>query len=51
MFLAAVGFWNFLGAGVFGFLINLPIVSYYEVLAEVGVLIRRVLLSSATEPR
>lgn len=26
-----VGFWNFLGAGVFGFLINLPIVSYYEV--------------------
>lgn len=31
MFLAAVGFWNFLGAGVFGFLINLPIVSYYEV--------------------
>ena len=26
----AVGFWNFLGAGVFGFLINLPIVSYYE---------------------
>jgi nitric oxide reductase subunit B len=30
MFLAAVGFWNFLGAGVFGFLINLPIVSYYE---------------------
>jgi len=31
MFLAAVGFWNFLGAGVFGFLVNLPIVSYYEV--------------------
>lgn len=30
MFLIAVGFWNFLGAGVFGFLINLPIVSYYE---------------------
>ncbi len=27
----AVGFWNFLGAGVFGFLINLPIISYYEV--------------------
>jgi nitric oxide reductase subunit B len=27
----AVGFWNFVGAGVFGFLINLPIVSYYEV--------------------
>ena len=31
MFLAAVGFWNFLGAGVFGFLINLPIVSFYEI--------------------
>jgi len=31
MFLASVGFWNFLGAGIFGFLINLPIVSYYEV--------------------
>ena len=31
MFLAAVGFWNFLRAGVFGFLINLPIVSYYEI--------------------
>jgi nitric oxide reductase subunit B len=31
MFLAAVGFWNFLGAGVFGFLINLPIISYYEI--------------------
>jgi nitric oxide reductase subunit B len=30
MFLMAVGFWNFLGAGIFGFLINLPIVSYYE---------------------
>ncbi len=30
MFLLAVGFWNFLGAGVFGFLINMPIVSYYE---------------------
>jgi len=27
----AVGFWNFAGAGVFGFLINLPIVSYFEV--------------------
>jgi nitric oxide reductase subunit B len=26
----AVGFWNFVGAGIFGFLINLPIVSYYE---------------------
>jgi nitric oxide reductase subunit B len=31
LFLIAVGFWNFLGAGVFGFLINLPIVSYYEI--------------------
>lgn len=30
-FLMAVGFWNFLGAGIFGFLINLPIVSYFEV--------------------
>lgn len=30
-FLMAVGFWNFVGAGMFGFLINLPIVSYYEV--------------------
>jgi nitric oxide reductase subunit B len=26
----AVGFWNFVGAGIFGFLINLPIVSYFE---------------------
>jgi nitric oxide reductase subunit B len=31
MFLASVGFWNFLGVGIFGFLINLPIVSYYEI--------------------
>jgi nitric oxide reductase subunit B len=31
MFLVSVGFWNFLGAGIFGFLINLPIVSYYEI--------------------
>ncbi|HKV53320.1 MAG TPA: cbb3-type cytochrome c oxidase subunit I [Candidatus Binataceae bacterium] len=30
-FLMAVGFWNFVGAGLFGFLINLPIVSYFEV--------------------
>ncbi len=30
-FLMAVGFWNFVGAGIFGFLINLPIVSYFEV--------------------
>ena len=31
MFLVAVGFWNFVGAGILGFLINLPIVSYYEI--------------------
>ena len=31
MFLVAVGFWNFVGAGIFGFLVNLPIVSYYEI--------------------
>jgi nitric oxide reductase subunit B len=31
LYLASVGFWNFLGAGVFGFLINLPVVSYYEI--------------------
>jgi nitric oxide reductase subunit B len=30
-FLIAVGVWNFFGAGVFGFLINLPVVSYYEI--------------------
>jgi nitric oxide reductase subunit B len=30
-FLMSVGFWNFVGAGVFGFLINMPIVSYYEI--------------------
>ena len=30
-FLMAVGFWNFVGAGVFGFLINTPIISYYEI--------------------
>jgi nitric oxide reductase subunit B len=29
-FLMAVGVWNFVGAGVLGFLINLPIVSYFE---------------------
>jgi nitric oxide reductase subunit B len=29
-FLMSVGFWNFVGAGVFGFLINTPIVSYFE---------------------
>ena len=30
-FLISVGFWNFVGAGIMGFLINLPIVSYFEV--------------------
>jgi nitric oxide reductase subunit B len=30
-FLMAVGFWNFVGAGLFGLLVNLPIVSYFEV--------------------
>jgi len=30
LFLVGVNFWNFLGAGVFGFIINLPIVNYYE---------------------
>ena len=30
-FLIAVGVWNFVGAGIFGFLLNLPIVSYFEV--------------------
>jgi nitric oxide reductase subunit B len=30
-FLVAVGVWNFAGAGIFGFLINLPVVSYYEI--------------------
>jgi nitric oxide reductase subunit B len=30
-FIMSVGVWNFVGAGVFGFLINLPVVSYYEV--------------------
>ncbi len=34
-FLMAVGFWNFVGAGMFGFFINLPIVSYYEVGTQV----------------
>ena len=29
-FFIAVGAWNFIGAGVFGFLINTPIVSYFE---------------------
>lgn len=30
-YLIAVGVWNFIGAGVFGFLINLPIISYFEI--------------------
>jgi len=30
LFLIAVNFWNFFGAGVFGFIINLPIANYYE---------------------
>lgn len=29
-FLMASSFWNFLGAGIFGFMINLPIINYYE---------------------
>jgi nitric oxide reductase subunit B len=29
-FLTASSVWNFIGAGVFGFMINLPIVNYYE---------------------
>ncbi|MDE7240703.1 cbb3-type cytochrome c oxidase subunit I [Desulfovibrio sp.] len=30
-FIMSVGFWNFVGAGVFGFLINMPVVSYFEI--------------------
>lgn len=30
-YLIAVGIWNFIGAGIFGFLINLPIISYFEI--------------------
>lgn len=30
-YLISVGIWNFVGAGVFGFLINLPIISYFEI--------------------
>lgn len=30
LFLLGVNFWNFVGAGAFGFIINLPIVNYYE---------------------
>lgn len=29
-FLLGVNFWNFMGAGVFGLIINLPIVNYYQ---------------------
>jgi nitric oxide reductase subunit B len=29
-FLVGVNFWNFLGAGVMGFIINLPLANYYE---------------------
>jgi len=29
-FILAVSFWNFLGAGVFGFIINLPVVNYFQ---------------------
>jgi nitric oxide reductase subunit B len=29
-FLTASSVWNFIGAGMFGFLINLPIINYYE---------------------
>lgn len=29
-YLIAVGIWNFVGAGILGFLINLPVISYYE---------------------
>ncbi len=30
LFLIAVNFWNFFGAGVLGFIINLPVANYYE---------------------
>lgn len=30
LFLVGVNFWNFVGAGVLGFMINLPIVNYYQ---------------------
>ncbi len=30
LFLIGVNFWNFFGAGVFGLMINLPIMNYYE---------------------
>jgi nitric oxide reductase subunit B len=30
LFLIGVNFWNFMGAGVFGFIINLPVVNYFQ---------------------
>ncbi len=30
LFITASSFWNFVGAGVFGFTINLPVVNYFE---------------------
>jgi len=30
MFIVASGIWNFVGAGVLGFFINLPLINYYE---------------------
>lgn len=30
LFLVGVNFWNFVGAGLLGFMINLPIVNYYQ---------------------
>jgi nitric oxide reductase subunit B len=30
LFLVGVNFWNFFGAGVLGFMINLPIINYYQ---------------------
>ncbi len=30
LFLVGVNFWNFFGAGVFGLIINLPVVNYFE---------------------
>lgn len=30
LFLVGVNFWNFMGAGVMGFMLNLPIVNYYQ---------------------
>lgn len=30
LYLIGVNFWNFMGAGVLGFMINLPIVNYYQ---------------------